>query len=131
MNEELLFQEKYIQIIYNSDEHWLYVNWLGFQTVKSVMEGCEKMLVCLREKSCQKVLNDNTLVDGIWSGAARWGADNWFPRMRQAGLEWFAWVYSPSVLSKLSTDKTLSLMQPDFIQTFYDLEEAKLWLRSM
>lgn len=129
--EELLFTRKHIQIYYVEPEQWLYVNWVGFQTVQSVMDGCEQMLVCLQEKDCTKVLNDNTYVEGIWSGAARWGADSWFPRMRAAGLEWFAWVYAQSVLSQLSTNKTLSLMEPDYIRTFYDLEEAKNWLRAV
>jgi hypothetical protein len=129
--EVLLFTEKNIQIFYDESEQWLYTNWIGFQSTKLVMDGCETMLKLLKENNCQKVLNDNTLVEGIWSGAARWGASSWFPRMRDAGLEWFAWIYSPSVLSQLSTDKTLSLMEPDFIRTFYDLEEARNWLRSV
>ena len=129
--EHLLFAEKNIQIFYDDQEEWLYVNWVGFQTVTSVMAGCEKMLEYLKAYKCSKVLNDNSLVDGIWSGAARWGADSWFPRMREAGLEWFAWVYSPSVLSRLSTDKTLSLMEPDYIKTFDDPEKARNWLRTV
>ncbi len=129
--EELLFSDKNIQIYYLDQDQWLYVNWVGFQTVRSVMDGCEQMLTLLKEKDCAKVLNDNTYVEGIWSGAARWGADSWFPRMREAGLEWFAWVYAQSVLSQLSTNKTLSLMEPHYIRTFYDLEEAKDSLRSV
>lgn len=129
--DHLIFAERNVQFYYNQQEEWLYVNWVGFQTTTSIMAGCEKLLDYLKDYKCTKVLNDNTLVDGIWSGAARWGADNWFPRMRVAGLEWMAWVYSPSVLSQLSTNKTLSLMEQDFIKTFYDLEEARNWLRTV
>jgi len=127
--ENLLWAKTNIQIYYDEEDQWLYVNWLGFQTVESVMIGCEKMLKLMKENDCGKILNDNTYVEGMWSGAARWGAYNWFPRMRENGLEWFAWIYAHSTLSKLSTDKTLSLMEPDYIRTFYDLEEAKTWLR--
>lgn len=128
--EHLVFAENNIQFYYNQQEEWLYVKWVGFQTTASVMAGCEKLLTFLKDYKCTKVLNDNLLVDGIWSGAARWGAESWFPRMREAGLEWFAWVYSPSKLSQLSVNKTLSLMEPNYIETFYELEEARNWLRT-
>lgn len=133
MEEKLLFTAPNIQIYYDETNQWLYVNWVGFQTVKLVKDGCEIMLDLLKSESCNKVLNDNTLVEGMWSGAAKWGADSWFPRMQANGLQAFAWVYSQSVLSRLSTEKTLSHMPapPAYIKTFYDLEDAKIWLRSV
>lgn len=126
----LIFEESFIQISYDAEEPWLYANWTGFQTVKSVKEGCEKMLQIMVEESCFKVLNDNTLVEGIWSGAAVWVGSEWFPRMSDAGLKCFAWVYSPSVFSQLSTDKALNHTKESFVRTFYSVEEAKTWLRS-
>jgi hypothetical protein len=56
------------------------VDWIGYQTEKSVIEGCEKML------------NDNTRVVGIWTPAAEWVGTNWLPRMEKAGLKQFTWV---------------------------------------
>ena len=128
--EHFLHHETYIQISYNATEDWVLANWTGFQTVKSVKDGCEKILQCLTDESCHKVLNDNTHVEGIWSGAAAWVGAEWFPRMSQAGLQRFAWVYSPSVFSQLSTDKALNHTKGGFVRTFYDMEEAKAWLRS-
>ena len=127
----LLRQETYIEVFFNDSYNWIYANWIGFQTTDSVKSGCMHILETMVEKSCRKILNDNTLVEGMWSGAASWGADFWFPKLREEGLEKFAWVYSPSMLSKLSTDKTLSLMPVSFIQTFYNLEDAKAWLREV
>ncbi|HEX8358455.1 MAG TPA: hypothetical protein VF610_13620 [Segetibacter sp.] len=131
MSDFLLFKQPNIEIYLNEADQWLYVKWIGFQTADSVKYGCEYMLHYLKEYKCQKVLNDNILVEGMWSGAAKWGADVWFPAMFAAGLRSFAWVYAHSVLSQLSTDKTLSLMDVDFIRTFYDLEKAAAWLRSV
>jgi len=51
--------------------------------------------------------------------------------MFQAGLRYLAWVYARSVLSQLSIDKTLSLMDVDFIRTFYNIEKAEAWLRAV
>jgi len=126
----LLFSESFIQISYDAEGDWIYANWIGFQTVKSVKEGCEKILQALIDESCVKVLNDNTQVEGIWSGAATWVGAEWFPRMSEAGLKCFAWVYSPSVFSQLSTDKALNHTKESFVRVFYTLEEAKTWLQS-
>src|SRR6202022_770260 len=59
-----------------------------------------------------------------------WVAAEWFPRMKQAGLKRFAWVYSPAKLTQLSTDITLSLMEPESlgVKAFHDIDAAKTWL---
>jgi hypothetical protein len=90
------------------------------------------MLELMVEHNLNTVLNDNTHVVGIWSGASEWGATDWFPRMKQAGLRCFAWVYSPSRFSQVSTDKTLSLMDAESfgIKMFNNILEAKEWLRT-
>lgn len=128
---ELLFRESHIAIELNHNENWLYVNWRGFVNYELVTGGCEKILHFMKERQCFRILNDNTQVEGMWSAAAKWGGEVWFPALREAGLEYFAWVYSPSVLSRLSTDKTIrSTQSPDYIKTFDDLEQAMTWLRS-
>ncbi|MES2765896.1 MAG: hypothetical protein V4642_08515 [Bacteroidota bacterium] len=130
-----LFESPEIDIEYDEDNKWLYVNWKGFQLVQSVKDGCEKMLEFVKEYKCEKVLNDNTLVKGIWAGAAEWGATNWFPRMKNAGVKQFAWIYSPSFFSKMSTDLTLDVASPqllegEFIKTFFSREDAENWLKN-
>lgn len=129
MAEELLYQETYIEVSSEEEEKWIYANWIGFQTVATVKAGCEKILQALERKGYAKVLNDNTQVQGIWSGASEWVAVDWFPRMRTAGMTCFAWVYSPSVFSQLSTDKTLNHTNEGFVKTFYDATQAKSWLQ--
>jgi hypothetical protein len=124
--------EDFIDISYDPEESWLHVNWKGYQSVDSVQQGCERMLELLAEYHADRVLNDNTNVLGIWRGAAEWLAVDWFPRMQQAGLKCFAWVYSPSRFSQVSTDMTLSLMDPEAmnVHVFYDRADAASWLRT-
>lgn len=128
MDEEFLFRETYIEISADNEGEWIYANWIGFQRVASVKDGCEKILQALKLKGYTKVLNDNTHVQGIWSGASEWVAVDWFPRMRAEGMTCFAWIYSPSVFSQLSTDKTLNHTNEGFVKTFYDMAQAKAWL---
>jgi len=129
MAEVFLFRESYIEISFDEEAKWIYADWIGFQTVASVKNGCEKILQSLQQKGYTKVLNDNTQVQGIWSGASEWVAVDWFPRMREVGMKCFAWIYSPSVFSQLSTDKTLNHTSEGFVKTFYDIEQAKSWLQ--
>ncbi|WP_276496066.1 hypothetical protein [Pontibacter litorisediminis] len=128
---ELLYREQHIAIEFNPMEEWIYVNWRGYQNYNSVVSGCEKMLELMKEKACYRILNDNTFVEGQWSTASKWVASDWFPRMRENGLQEFAWVYSPSILSRLSVDKSIKLADfPDYIKVFDDISAAKDWLRS-
>lgn len=131
VRNEILYRESNILIEYNHADDWLYVNWRGYQNYDSVVAGCEMILNFLQDRQCTKVLNDNTNVEGIWSGASRWVGQDWMPRMQAAGLQCFAWVYSPSTFSRLSTDKTLKHTEDlSFIRTFEDIEAASDWLRT-
>ena len=125
-----LFYEDYITIEYNDQYDWIYADWKGYQTENSVKNGCEKVLESLKAFHCSKVLNDNTRVIGIWTPASVWVGSNWLPRMKDAGLKYFAWIYSQSVMSRVSTDESIRNTDiPDIVQTFEDIGMAKKWLR--
>ena len=131
MAQRLLHQLPYVSISYDYLHDWLYVDWTGDQDLESVQSGCLLMLECLRQERCHKVLNDNTRVTSMWSDAAEWGGNVWFPTMDDAGLEYFAWVYSPNIYSRLSTDLTLQHTTRPLILTFDDLATAEAWLKQM
>lgn len=131
MRNQLLFRDNYIAIELNPKDNWIYVNWRGYQNYESVLAGCEKIREYMSSTACYRILNDNTQVEGQWSAAAKWVAEVWFPALRQNGLQHFVWVYSSSVLSRLSADKAIKYVdQPDFIHIFDDIEAAQDWLRT-
>lgn len=125
-----LFAENFIEISFDPQTEILYANWKGYQSVASIRVGCEAMLKFLSEKKLRKVLNDNTNVLGIWRSAAEWIAADWFPRMKNAGMQAFAWVYSSSRLSQISTDDTMAILDADKygIRLFHEKSEAQTWL---
>ncbi|QIX61896.1 hypothetical protein HER32_12165 [Hymenobacter sp. BT18] len=127
----LLQQTDYITIAYDYGNDWLYANWHGDQNLETVQTGCGFMLDHLRAERCRKVLNDNREVTSMWADAAEWGGHEWFPAMTAGGLEYFAWVYSPNVYSRLSTDLTLQHTTRPIIVTFDDIDTAEAWLRQM
>ncbi|GAB2963776.1 hypothetical protein GCM10027048_36170 [Hymenobacter coalescens] len=131
MAERLLYQDAVISIAYDYANDWLYTDWQADQNLFTVQAGALKMLELLRHERCRKVLNDNRRVQTIWSDASEWGGKVWFPLMAEAGLEYFAWVYSPNVYSRLSTDLTLQHTQKPVVMTFDNLDTASDWLRQM
>lgn len=130
--EDELYRAPFVTISLDSENGWLRAEWEGYQTLGSVQQGCERILALLAEHGATKVLNDNTQVLGGWSEAAGWLVDDWYPRIRAAGLRCFAWVYSPSRLSQSSADETLSRLggAASGIHVFAYADEARRWLRS-
>src|SRR3569623_394829 len=127
-----LYRENFVVVSLDREASLLYADWLGYQSVDSIRQGGEKILELMVMHGAYEVLNDNTRVLGIWRFAAEWLAHDWFPRMKQAGMRAFAWVYSPTKLSQVSTDTTLSLMDAKAfnIKVFHDHEEASAWLKA-
>ena len=127
----VLFEAPHIRISYDYLNDWLYADWTGDQDLESVQAGATKMLELMTAERCHKVLNNNTHVTSMWSDAAEWGGTIWFPAMAAAGLHYFAWVYSPNVYSRLSTDLTLKHTVQPIVATFDDMATAQAWLQQM
>lgn len=68
----------------------------------------------------------------MWSEAAEWGGKEWFPAMAAGGLQYFAWVYSTNLYSRLSTDLTLQFTAGNpVVATFDDIATTQAWLAQM
>ncbi len=122
--------DEQVKINYSKDDHWIEANWTGFQNFESVQRGGLIILDIFKKNRCTKVLNDNTNVLGNWSEAAEWAGKIWFSQMQNAGLQYFAWVYSPSTFSQLAAEKSVSIMDGSVTTRFFnDKREAESWLK--
>jgi len=129
---QILLQEPHLTIAYDHLNEWLYADWQGDQNLHSVQQGGRELLRLLSQQRCHKILNDNRHVAGMWSEAAEWAGKDLLPDMMAAGLRYFAWVYSPDVYSRLSTDLTLQFTHGNIvIATFDDIDTARAWLAQM
>src|SRR5688572_12969856 len=131
MAQTILFSNDSLVISYEEKTGIICMDWKGEQNLETVKLGCNKLIKLLREVNCHKILNDNTHVRGSWSDASEWVATECLPNLKEAGLEYIAWVYSPSKFSQLSTNETLNLNKSVVAVTFQDVEAAKKWLESM
>jgi len=123
------YKNEKVTIVYNSTKNRLDVDWTGYQNLESVKHGCMKMLEMLKINKCYKVVNDNTNVSGTWSEASEWGGKKWLPLMEEAGLRYFAWIFSPSAFSQLSARKMVDMMEGTVVAQFFNsAQEAENWI---
>lgn len=124
------FGKVYLTVEYDPANHWVYNNWIGYQTYIGVIAGADACLYPLQENACPYLLNDNRQVVGPWDHAVEWIATDWAPRAAAQGLTHFAHVVSPESMAAHSAEAlhahiTVSLQR----RLFSDMEEAKAWLR--
>jgi hypothetical protein len=89
--------------------------------------GCQQVLSCVRANPVRKILNNNSKVPGH-SGASDWLGRVWLPALSEAGVEYFAWVYSPDFFTQLGIDNAIALSKEMEIKTFFSVQEALDWL---
>lgn len=128
---ETYYQDKFITISCPEGSDIMFVDWVGHQDMHSVKNGGKLMIEYLGRNRCSKVFNDNRKVLGTWSEASDWAAEIWLPQMELAGLQYFAWVFSPSAFSQLSAVKSVDNdSKKAQIAFFSDADEATDWLSS-
>lgn len=126
----LSYSNEYLTINCDDQQGWMEANWTGHQHFKSVQNGGLQMIELLRSSGLKKVLNDNREVLGNWSEASDWAGKIWFPMMIEAGLQDFAWIFSPSIFAQLAAQKSVDVSDGKAnVRFFYDIEEAKRWLK--
>jgi hypothetical protein len=129
-NKQLVFQTDSITIEVDVLNNWVCADWKGYQDRESVETGCTHLLEALQKFDVSKVLNMNTNMHGDWKTSIPWISETWFPKMIEAGLKKFAWIYSPGELSHYSADQTIKQVSAQYsIRTFDSVDEGKRWLK--
>ena len=132
MASRILFESSFLTLSFDYTHNWLYADWRGEQTLETVQTGSTQMVEQLRLERCEKLLNDNRSVHGMWVDGSEWIARELPPRLEAAGLRYVAWVYSPDVFSRLSAQQALAGSGARFLTlAFEDVSAARAWLGSM
>jgi hypothetical protein len=129
-HKEILFDAEYLTLTFDPVSQWLYCNWKGPQTTTRLREGFEKILLAIKDKACNKILNDHTLARGPWLEARDWLIDHWFPQASAAGLQYLAWVHGPDTFDQSRAKATLPRTEHFDGMTFVSVSQAVIWLRS-
>jgi PAS domain S-box-containing protein len=126
---DTFYQDEYITVTYNESEQRLDADWTGFQNMDSVKHGCMIMLKMLDKRACYKIVNDNSHVLGTWSEASEWVGETFFKRLEETGIQYLAWVFSPSVFSQLSAKKSIDVYVGEVTTQFFtEVALAEAWI---
>ncbi|WP_461489661.1 hypothetical protein [Pontibacter sp. HJ8] len=126
-SSKILFKNDFLEVKLVADNQLLTAEWTGVLDSNRGHKGCEQMLKCVKENPVRKILNNNSKVPGH-SGASEWLGRVWLPALSEAGVEYFAWVYSPDFFTQLGIDNAIALYKEMEIKTFFSVQEALDWL---
>lgn len=114
----------------SADNAFIYVNWIGIQSLETMVMGGNQVLTMLREESCLSILNSNRELIGPWEIAVNWMAYKWAPQAKALGTLYFAHVLSHGIFGKRSFEKLKPEMEKHFeVKSFEDEAVAEKWIR--
>lgn len=128
----VLYTAANISVSYDHESLILFCDWRGPQTNELIVHSGSTILSLFKEKNdqgCVKVLNDNTLKVGPWVDSIHYATQTWFPKMIEAGLQQFAWVFSEDFFTELTAKEIISQIRTIGIaRPFTDRHQAYNWL---
>lgn len=105
------------------------LNWIGIQSLETIMMGGNLALSMLRRRPCQGILNSNRELIGPWEVATNWVVFKWAPQLKSLGLRYFAHVLSPGIYGQRSFIAVYPSLKEAFqVQQFEDEAGATAWL---
>ncbi|MCC9168943.1 hypothetical protein [Pontibacter harenae] len=112
------------------DNTYILVNWIGIQSLETIVMGGNHILSMLREKPCKGLLNSNRELIGPWDAGVNWLVHKWTPQAKSLGLTYFAHVLSPGIYGQWSFQALYSSLKEQLnIGPFDNEKAAEEWLR--
>jgi hypothetical protein len=125
-NGDLFFEAERKQ-----DNTYILVNWIGIQSLETIMMGAHQLLTLLCQQPCPAILYSNKELIGPWDDGALFLGSKWAQEAKKLGLKFLAEVQSPGIYGQRSLQKFNDLAQHQLqIETFTAEAEAEAWLLS-
>ncbi|WP_192820728.1 hypothetical protein [Rufibacter sp. LB8] len=119
----------YFEAERSPDNSFIYVNWIGIQSLETIVLGGGLLLAMLKEKPCVAILNSNHELIGPWEEGVPYLAYKWAPAARDLGVVYFAHVLSPGIFGKRSFELFKKQVQELLhVRSFETKETASEWL---
>ncbi|MFD1188092.1 hypothetical protein [Pontibacter rugosus] len=114
-----------------SGNAYVFINWIGIQSLETVVIGGNYVLSILRAKPCSMLLNSNRELIGPWETAINWWVYKWAPQAKDVGVRYFAHVLSPGIYGQRSFHSLYPQLKMQLeVKPFEDEEGAKEWLQT-
>ena len=120
----------FLEIRRRPADGFIAMNWIGIQSLETIVMGGNQILSMLRQQPCQAILNSNRELIGPWETAVSWLTFKWAPQAKGLGVRYFAHVSSPGIYGRRSFDALYpSLKEMMAVKSFEDEKSAEEWLR--
>ncbi|MDQ3290963.1 MAG: hypothetical protein M3Q05_06695 [Bacteroidota bacterium] len=121
----------FFEVCRKAANSYIHANWVGIQSIETIMLGANLVLSMLRQEPCSAILNSNKELIGPWDDGALYMGNKWVMDLNTLGVIHFAHVLAPGVYGQRSFEKFFQLAQPYLqIEVFNSDEEAEAWLLS-
>jgi len=121
--------EVYFEAIRSPQNAFIFVNWIGIQSLETIVMGNNHVLSMLRERPCRGLLNSNKELIGPWEDAVPFLAYKWAPAANALGLRFFAHILSPGIFGQRSYELfKKNLLEQLTLRAFDGQEQAEKWL---
>lgn len=124
----LLAETPSLSLYEDAENGWLYIDWQGHLTLPVVQQSCLLISQYFLQRSYTKALNDNTNVVGMDAEVSAWLSKAFLPYTVLGGIQFIAWVYSPSISTQIHTDVALANLDAPVVALFSDTASACSWL---
>ena len=115
---------------YVAAERWLRATWQGVVSPADAEQGALAALEPLAIPQVHYLLNDNSLLRGVWFDSVHWLQQVWAPQAERLGIRYVAHVLQPHTEATLSDVLAHDPFAGKFeIQIFSTVEQATAWLR--
>ncbi|NDK56650.1 hypothetical protein [Pontibacter fetidus] len=113
-----------------TDNSFICVNWIGVQSLESIVMGGNLLLAMLRKQSCQTIVNNNHELVGPWEVGINFMAYKWAPEAKVLGVKFFAHILSYGIYGRSSFEAFAPLVKSFFeVASFEDESAAKTWAK--
>jgi hypothetical protein len=132
MSLSLLMTSEVLDVHFDVDNSWLYLDWKGPQELAIVQAACGQVSAFVQQTGAYKVLNDNTHITQTSWEMVKWVAYEYLPQTLLLGVRYVAWVQSPLPQCRGHIERMNDFASPrPQVAIFADLAAAYDWLSSI
>ena len=119
----------FCEIRRSPDNAFIFVNWVGIQSLETIVMGYNHVLYMLRTKTCPAILNNNHELIGPWDMAVNWLVHKWIPQAKALGIMYYAHILSHGIFGRRSFEQLKPALKLDFnTESFEDEALAEEWI---
>ncbi|RNI29035.1 hypothetical protein [Rufibacter latericius] len=111
------------------NNEYIHAQWVGIQTLDTVMQGGTHYIKMLQEQPCPRLLNNHKELIGPWNVANDWIVQFWTPKVMELGLQYMSQVLAPGIYGQMSFHQLHQHIGDKFqIKMFEEVAPALDWL---